>query len=46
VDQYGELVAAETRDRVFLPHRFVDARGDAVQQPIADGVAEGVVDQC
>ncbi len=40
----GELVAAETGDRVRAAHRGHDPLGELAQQEIAGGVTEGVVD--
>ncbi len=45
VDQHhDELVAAESRDRVAVAHGALQPRGDDAQQPVADRVAEAVVD--
>ena len=44
VQQHHELVAADAADGVRLAHAAADARGDFLQQLVADGVAEGVVD--
>ena len=40
-----ELVAAEPRDRVAVAHQLGEALGDGDQQPVADVVAEVVVDR-
>ena len=42
--QNGELVAAQTGDRVGAAQRLLQTRADLGQQPIADLVTEGVVD--
>ncbi len=39
----GEFVAADARHRVGVAHQLPDPRGDALQQLVAGGVAEGVV---
>ena len=44
LDQDGELVAAEPRDRVRRPHGFAQPGGDLLQHLVARGVAEAVVD--
>ncbi len=42
---HGELVAAQARHDVGLAHLAVQAVGDLLEQVVAHGVAEGVVDQ-
>ena len=42
--QQGELVAAQPRQRVAAAHALAQAGGDLLQQGVAGGVAEGVVD--
>ena len=44
LEQHGELVAAQPGSGVTLPDRLADALGDALEQLVADGVAEAVVD--
>ena len=43
LQQHAELVAADARDEVVAAHRGAQARGDDLQQAIADVVAERVV---
>ena len=43
--QDGELIAAEPRRGIALTQDALDAGGDILQQPVADGVTERVVDQ-
>jgi hypothetical protein len=45
VAQDDELVAAEARDRIRVPHRAREPRRDRLQQLVAGLVAERVVDQ-
>ena len=44
LDKHGKLVAAKTRDRVFVPHFAGQAFGDLAQQAITDEVSARVVD--
>ena len=44
VGEDRELVATEARDEVAVPHRVRDALRDGLQQRVAGGVAERVVD--
>ena len=44
LDEHDELVAAEPADRVALAQDAGEPGGDAAQQLVAGGVAEGVVD--
>ncbi len=44
VEQQRELVAAEARQRVLLARRGLQARGDVLEQQVAGGMAERVVD--
>ena len=44
VEEHPELVAAETGGRVLGTEHLPDATGERDQQLVADGVAEGVVD--
>ena len=43
-EQHGELVAAQAGERVARFHGVAQAAGDVLQQPVAVGVAERVVD--
>ena len=43
-DQHGEFVAAHARDGVLLAQHGAQPRADDLQQLVAEGVAEGVVD--
>ena len=45
LQQHGELVAAEARDRVLGPHARLHALSDGDQQPVAGVVTEAVVDR-
>ena len=44
-EQHGELVAAQAGERVARSHGVAQAAGDLLQQPVAVGVAERVVDR-
>ena len=44
VDQDGELITAESRHGVFLPHGGAEARCDGPKKLVADGMAKRVVD--
>ena len=44
LQQHAELVAADARDEVVAAHAGAQARGDHLQQAVADLVAEAVVD--
>ena len=44
VEDDPELVAAEARDRVARPERADEALADRGQEPVADGVADALVD--
>ena len=44
LDDHHELVAAEPREQVGLAQRVRQRRGDALQQLVADAMAERVVD--
>ena len=45
LDEHGELVAAEPRGGVGAAQRVAQPLGDADEQLVAGGVAEGVVDR-
>ena len=44
LDHHRELVAAEARDHVLRPERFAQALGYRLQEGVAGGVAERIVD--
>ena len=45
VDNDDEFVAAESGDRIILPHALLEAFGNILQKNIPDNVAERVVDR-
>src|SRR5205823_4373657 len=44
VNEDREFVAAEARHGIFFTNRAADPRGDDLQQAVADGVSERIVD--
>ena len=45
MQQHSELVAAQTRDHAALADRLDEARRHLLEQPVADDMAECVVDR-